>query len=391
VPVQGEPGGHGGFGMKIAMLIKNFATTGGSNRYAVELSTRLARRTHEVHVYAQGWDDRLIDGLTMHRIRSVRRPRYLNSLFYAIQVRSLTRDPSFDVVHSHQRTIDHHVLSMHHPCYQAGWIGWSPRHAVYRWLESRQFGCRSLTHVIAVSEQARSEILARYELEASRVRVIYPGVDVDRMSEREARGRRREIRAQLGIDDEALAMILVGSEFKRKGLRYVIEALGRLQQAGPLKDRLHLIVIGSGGGSGGLGEFQRLAVDCGVGRWVHFIGLCRQVEHYYGAADLFVLPTLNEPFGMAVLEAMACGLPVIVSREAGVAESLEHGKTALLLDNPRNPEEIAAAVIRLSDAGERTSLGQRAAAAVRALTWDRMTGEVEGLYREVIQSKPRVA
>jgi glycosyltransferase involved in cell wall biosynthesis len=62
-----------------------------------------------------------------------------------------------------------------------------------------------------------------------------------------------------------------------------------------------------------------------------------------------------------------------------------------LLDNPRNPEEIAAAVIRLSDAGERTSLGQRAAAAVRALTWDRMTGEVEGLYREVIQSKPHVA
>ncbi len=367
------------------MLVKNFATTGGSNRYAVELSTRLARRGHEVHVYAQHWDPALVEGLRFHRVPSMLRPRFLNSLFYALRVRSLTKSAGFDVIHSHQRTLHHHVISMHHPCYQAGRgalrLLSSPRHWVYRWLESRQFGCRSLTHVIAVSDGTKRDILAHYPLDPSRVRVIHPGVDVDRMASGSSAERRREIRAQFGIGQADLALILVGSEFKRKGLRFAIEAMHRLHEEGRVKGALHLFVIGGGS----QGEFRRQAAGHGLEGRVHFIGLYPHVEHYYRAADIFLLPTLNEPFGMAVLEAMAAGLPVITSRETGVAELLLDGRVAILLSDPRNTREISNAVASLSEAGERSAMGQRAREAVRLLTWDRMTDAVESVYREVVQ------
>ena len=371
--------------MKIAMLVKDFATTGGSNRYAVELSTRLARRGHEVHVYAQRWDPALVDGMTFHRVLSMLRPRFLNSLFYAFRVRSLTKSAGFDVIHSHQRTIYHHVISMHHPCYQSGCgalrlLG-SPRHWVYRWLESRQFGCRPLTHVIAVSDGTKRDILARYPLDPSRVRVIHPGVDGDRMASGGSPEQRREIRARFGIGVSDLALILVGTEFKRKGLQFAIEAMRRLREEGRVTGALHLFVIGGGS----QGEFRRQAAGYGLEGRVHFIGLHPHVEHYYRAADIFLLPTLNEPFGMAVLEAMAAGLPVIVSKDAGVAELLQHEKTTILLENPRNAEEIAAAVMRLSDARDRFAMGQRAREAVSSLTWERMADEIESLYREVVR------
>ena len=371
--------------MKIAMLVKSFMTTGGANRYAVELSTRLARRGHEVHVYAQRWDPALVDGVTLHRVPSMLRPRFLNSLFYALRVRSLTRSAGFDVIHSHQRTIHHHVISMHHPCYEAGrnplrLLG-SPRHWVYRWLESRQFGCRPLTHVIAVSDSTKRDILARYPLEPSRVRVIHPGVDVGRMASGSSPERRREIRMQFGIGESDLALILVGSEFKRKGLQFAIEAMRRLGEEGRVRGALHLFVLGGGG----QGEFRRQAAVAGLEGRVHFIGLHPHVEHYYRAADIFLLPTLNEPFGMAVLEAMAAGLPVITSRDSGVAELLLEGRIAILLKDPRDTREIADAVASLSDAGERLAMGQRAREAVRSLTWDRMAESVESLYGEAVR------
>jgi UDP-glucose:(heptosyl)LPS alpha-1,3-glucosyltransferase len=385
--------------VKIAMLVKNFATTGGSNRYAVELSTRLLHNGHEVHLYAQDWDPSLVKGFVLHRVGHIDRPRFLNSLLYAWLVRSGLKYASFDVIHSHQRTLYHHVISMHHPCYQAGrrrpgLLGRclaaarlliNPRHAVYQWLESRQFLCPSLTHVIAVSGQTKRDILEHYRLDPSTIRVIYPGVDLRFMNTEGLQERRRAIRARHEISDEALVLILVGTAFKRKGLRFVIEALHHLRHDGQLKEPPQLFVLGAGEPT----EFLRLAEEYGVARQVHFTGMVQAVEHYYAASDLLVLPTLNEPFGMVVLEAMAVGLPVIVSRLAGVAEVLRDGDNACLLEDPSDVKQLAQAILRLSDAGLRSAMGQRARTTAQSLTWEKMTGEIESLYREVVRLRAK--
>ncbi|MEW6324601.1 MAG: glycosyltransferase family 4 protein [Nitrospirota bacterium] len=363
--------------MKIAMLVKNFVTTGGANRYAVELSRCLARKGHDVHVYAQSWDEALLRGLTLHRVRVIRRPRFLNSLVYALQVSRRTRRGSYDIVHSHQRTVHHHVLSMHHPCYQGGRLGIAPRHLAYRWLESRQFGCPAIRAVIAVSEQNKQDIVAHYPRVSPFIHVIYPGVDRIFLETTDGSEHRRAVRARHGIAEDDLALILVGSEFKRKGLRFLIDALALLRQHRALERIPHLLVLGGGDPA----EFRELAGRHGLAGQIHFVGMTRTVERYYAAADLLVLPTLNEPFGMVVLEAMASGLPAVVSRIAGAAEVLRHGDNALLLDDPRDPKQIADAVVALSDPERRRAMGRRARDTARAFTWERMAEEIERLYQ----------
>jgi UDP-glucose:(heptosyl)LPS alpha-1,3-glucosyltransferase len=382
--------------MKIAMLVKNFVTTGGSNRYAVELSTRLSRRGHEVHVYAQGCDPALIGGLIFHRIRSFRRPRFLNSFFYSLLMMVRMKNSSFDVIHSHQRTIYHHVISIHHPCYQIGRRAMgifgkffqiiklltSPRHLVYKWLESRQFKCRPLKCVIAVSKGSRQDILAHYDIEPSMICVINPGVDSKKMSPEVTRQHRADIRKQHGLEDRDVAIVFVGTEFKRKGLHYAIEAVGLLARDHP-SSTTHLFVIGGGPQE----QYRGLATRLGVGERVHFIGLYTHVEHYYAAADIFLLPTLSDPFPLSVFEAMAFGLPVVVSRGQGVAEVLKNGHDAILLDDPRDPSRIKAALVELSSEQRRRELGRHARETALLFTWDRMVDKIERLYEEVIQQQ----
>jgi UDP-glucose:(heptosyl)LPS alpha-1,3-glucosyltransferase len=380
--------------MKIAMLIKNFITTGGAERYAVELSHRLARRGHGVHVFAQRWDADLLEGVTLHPIRRIRVSHYLNALWYALAARRANRRQSFDIIHSHQRTIEHDVISMHHPCYRIGraddgiirrllhWLGGriSPRHRVYRWLERRQFCNRNVRAIVAVSQGIKEDILAHYpEVGEAKVRVIHPGVDVGRMSPERIARHRNDIRKQHGLTADAPAIIFVGSEFKRKGLRYAIEALGLLEHDRQVAVKPHLFVLGSGEPT----EYRELAEGLAIADRIHFVGLYSPVEHYYAAADMCLLPTLSDPFPLVVLEAMACGLPVIVSAGQGVAEVLQNGVNALLLDDPRDTRTIAACIVQLCDSVRRSEMGARARRTAETLTWERMTDEIERLYASV--------
>ena len=376
------------------MLVKNFVTTGGAERYAVELSTCLLRRGHEVHVYAQRWDPTLVDGMTIYRVPGIHRPRYLNALLYAFETRRLVKREAYDVIHSHQRTIFHQVLSMHHPCYSISrnrvgpisqFVGpfkrfANPRHFAYRWLESRQFGCASLRYVVAVSEGTKQDILARYDLASSVVRVIYPGVDSRKMSPEITRQHRIDVRKRYGLTEGDIAIIFVGSEFKRKGLRFAIEALGLLRDE-RVSCKVHFFVLGAGDQR----EYRHLAERFGIVEQVHFIGLYPHVEHYYAAADICLLPTLSDPFPLVVMEAMAFGLPVIVSKVQGVAEVLQNGYNAMLLDDPRDACQIKGAIIHLLEGSRRVELGSRAREAAQSFTWDRMTDGVIRLYEEISQ------
>jgi UDP-glucose:(heptosyl)LPS alpha-1,3-glucosyltransferase len=354
------------------------------------------KRGHEVHLFVQRWDPALLPGFVLHGIHWIRVARYLNSLYYAFQTRRLVRRQHFDVVHSHQRTLHHHVLSMHHPCYRMGrpasgrWGRWlnairgtvNPRHLTYRWLERREFHCRLLTHVIAVSDGTRQDILAHYPLDPARVHVIHPGVDSERMAPDAVRRHRVEVRKELELDAQDRVLIFVGSEFERKGLRHVIDALGLLQRDGRGRQP-HLLVLGGGQA----GPYQRQAEQLGVARRVHFLGLRTQVERYYAAADICLLPSLSDPFGMVVLEAMACGLPVIVSRHQGVAELLKDGYNAYLLENPRDSTRIAELTAQLDDDRLREEMGRRARETAQACSWDAMTDRVLALYAESIRQR----
>jgi UDP-glucose:(heptosyl)LPS alpha-1,3-glucosyltransferase len=127
-----------------------------------------------------------------------------------------------------------------------------------------------------------------------------------------------------------------------------------------------------------------LAQELGVSDRVVFAGPTNQVEKAYAAADAFVLPTPYDAFAMVVSEAMACALPVIVSREAGASELIEHGVNGLLLADASVPELARQMESLERDRPWAARLGCAARKSVESLTWDTVAHQTMGVYRELL-------
>jgi UDP-glucose:(heptosyl)LPS alpha-1,3-glucosyltransferase len=229
--------------------------------------------------------------------------------------------------------------------------------------------------VIAVSKATRAELETRFGLDPARISVIYNGVDLDTFHPNRRGEWRDAIRGQVGIAEGVCLALFVGA-FERKGLRYVLEALHLLHDT-----PVHLLVLGSGQGPGLIQAVRRL----GVTDRVSFLGRQAEVQRYFAAADVFVLPTLYEPFGMSVLEAMACGLPVITSRTAGVAELIEDKVDGFLLDDPTDPVAIAQRVGEVLREPQRAAeMGRLARRRAEPYSWDYVVRETEAVYRRAL-------
>jgi len=130
--------------------------------------------------------------------------------------------------------------------------------------------------------------------------------------------------------------------------------------------------------------------DLGITGRVKFLGLVSDIENVYAASDIFILPTLSEAAGMAPIEAMAAGLPVIVSNAeyAGCSELIKNDE-ALLLDDPENPLEIANAISVLLDETKRRQFGEKGRHLAEKLTWDKTTEDTLAVYHRILELKKR--
>ena len=149
------------------------------------------------------------------------------------------------------------------------------------------------------------------------------------------------MRRELGILDGQLAVLFVGYDWERKGVGQLVAALSALAAGSRTTAPMLLLV----GGRGDLLSEQAILTSL-KGR-VRFLGPREDLPRIYGAADVCVLPSDQESFGMPILEAMACSLPTIVSKCAGVAEVITGGWDGILLDDPRNVSELTAKLLAL--------------------------------------------
>ncbi|MEK6600214.1 MAG: glycosyltransferase family 4 protein, partial [Deltaproteobacteria bacterium] len=232
-------------------------------------------------------------------------------------------------------------------------VYFNPRHLAILYLEKKLFKSEKLKFVVANSNRGKEEIIRHYKLPEDNICVIYNGIDINEFD----LGCRDKIRAayreKLNIKDE-IALLFVGSGFERKGLGFLIEAIGILKRNG--YNKLKLIVAGKGK----IRKYKNAADRLGIGKDVIFTGPVKDVQGYYSAADIFILPSIYEPFSNACLEAMASGLPVVTSRINGVSEILTDGKDGEIIEDPANPEEIAEKIKPLLDERTRQAAGREA-------------------------------
>ena len=375
--------------MRIAVLSRNFATTGGgAERYSIAIVEQLAAR-HEVHVFAQNIVHRF-PGVTYHTIGfHIRRPRWINQLGFAIATWRATRR-GFDVVHSHEniwhgnvQTV--HVLPVGYSLFHGRTglalykqylkVATSPRLMTYLWLEKARYTIANKRRVVVASDALRDAMLQAYPGVAGAMEVITPGVAMpDALTTSEAR---KAARAELGLPQLGKCLLFVGNDYLKKGLPSLIQALESL---GP---DVFLAVVSN---PAHRETVAKLAASAGLAQRVFFLGAQQQMEVAYRAADCLVHPTLQDSYGMVVLEAMAYGLPVVVSGlpYCGIAGDLTHRQQAWLLKNPRNPGELAEALRAvLGDAQLASSLVAQGLAFAQAHSWEHAAAQHEQLFRAI--------
>jgi N-acetyl-alpha-D-glucosaminyl L-malate synthase BshA len=370
-----------------------YASVGGSGIVATELGKRLASRGHGVHILSSDTPFRLGDyqpGLCFHRVQTpsyplFREPQYLLSL--ANKIVEVARDERLDIVHAHYAVphataayLGRQILASTHPAVprvittlhgtDITLLG-SDR----SYSETVAFCIQQSDGVTAVSESLRQDTIR--ELGVTReIRVVPNFLDCSATRRREV----PSLRARLAPAGEKL-LIHVSNFRPVKRITTVVEVFARVRQ----RVRSRLIMVGDGPELSGA---QRLARTLGIAENIEFLGEQDQVVPLLSAADVFLLPSAQESFGLAALEAMACEVPVVASRVGGLPEVVENGSSGFLheLDDL---DGMAGSIVRLLTDD---SLHRRAAAAARKIAQDRFCDSkivplYEAYYEEVLAAR----
>ena len=305
-------------------------------------------------------------GVTYHTLAAIPAPRAFRPLSFALRVRSALQHADLTVVQSFDRTLGQQIYrageGVHRewlqrkrrslPALARGWSQLSLFDRVLLALERRVF-CQTPI-IITNSQRGQEEIRRHYGVPGTRMLTIYNGVDTDRFHAGVRQRFRETQRAAWGVSTADLVLLFVGSGFHRKGLGCVIEAMGELRRRGVTNVRL--IVVGKGR----VAPYQRLTRQVAVADVVRFEGLRADVERCYAGADLFVLPTLYDPFANTCLEAMACGLPVLTTAVNGATELMRDGINGCVLGDTPSAETVADALQPLLAGERRRAMGEAA-------------------------------
>jgi glycosyltransferase involved in cell wall biosynthesis len=309
----------------------------------------------------------------------------------------LVRKYDIDVVQTHLlRTLDFVVLLLKYTT-SARVVLWT-FHSVkfvlteaemprYRWLLGpKRYAhhqlCRLASHFvdgfIAVSDQVKEAMVEIIGPIQDKITVICNGVDVKRYGRP---GDKTPVRNELGLEENARLITVVGTLKDQKGHRYMIEAMTSIV---PRYPSAHALFIGDGD----LGEeLQAQATALNVDAHIHFLGSRRDVPELLASSDLFVLPSLWEGLSMALLEAMATGLPIVASEVSGTVQVMIPGETGYLVP-PGDVQGLFEAVEQLlSDPARAQAMGAAARRRVEAtFSAQKQADEHVALYRRLLEN-----
>jgi UDP-glucose:(heptosyl)LPS alpha-1,3-glucosyltransferase len=242
-------------------------------------------------------------------------------------------------------------------------------------LEKRQFAPANSRAIIAVSEQVKRDIVCNYAVPPEKIIVLYNGVDTERFHPDKSRKVREQVRNRWRIPSDAPLVLFVGSGFRRKGL----DSLLALWESPSLKS-VYLLVVGA---DARLSRYRARANAIAAGRMV-FTGRQDDIENYYAAADVVALLSIQEAFGNVLLEALASGLPVLVTRNVGACEIVQGPFREGVID-VTDPREVQAdKLLALLKSSRQPEIRRRARTLAEAYSWGKHFARLEGLLMETL-------
>jgi UDP-glucose:(heptosyl)LPS alpha-1,3-glucosyltransferase len=256
-----------------------------------------------------------------------------------------------------------------------------PLHPLNALLERRMLRATTLSRIHVDSWFVKDDLVEHYGLDPDRVEVVPTPVDISVFCPGEGRD---VVRRELGLPDGEPVLVFLGDNFRRKGLDRAITALSLMHE------RATLIVVGGGAhvssawGEKSIEPFRQLAEELHVADRVRFLGRRGDVPGVLRAADVMTLPTRSDMWAMAVLEAMATGLPTVISDAAGAARAVTDGIDGFVLTEPLDVKLLAARYDELArHPGRRTEMGIQARRRAHDFSVERVYGVVERAMSDV--------
>jgi UDP-glucose:(heptosyl)LPS alpha-1,3-glucosyltransferase len=377
--------------MKIAFCYESvLPARGGCETYIADLSRRLVADGHEVHLYACRWDAAALpETLHYHQLSLASGPRFLRPWRFGLACARALGDDGYHVSVGFDKTWGQDVLYPQGGLHAASAAhnllkyrsrlmrvlarvvkAFDPAHWSFSLLERKQYLGHRRPLVVVNSQMVRHHFQHYYGISRDDLRVVPSSIDPDRFAEHDRLRQRLEWRQQWNVGPEETVALFVAMNYRLKGLAPLLHAVSRLGK----RERFRLLVAGNPRTA----PYERLARQLGVTESVRFLGPRRDVQHCYFAADFLVHPTFYDPCSLVVLEALACGLPVITSRCNGASELMGLPPAGFIIDDPHDADRLAWCMEQLCHPAKRAACAQAAR---------RMAGQwtFEEHYRQLLQ------
>jgi UDP-glucose:(heptosyl)LPS alpha-1,3-glucosyltransferase len=381
--------------VKIALTHKRLDLQGGTERDLYQTAAGLRDRGHEIHLLCDEFAVAPPKGVVARPLAAVRLGRTARLWSSAWLAERALRHADYDAVVGFGRTPRQDVLRCGGGTHRgflarlaaAGgarrrvWQAVSPSHRSLLAIEKRQYGPMGARRIIAVSEQVKRDILENYPVAAEKIFVLYNGVDTERFHPAGRERVRARTRRRWNIPLDAPLVLFVGSGFQRKGLDQLLGAWNSRRLQG-----VFLLVVGA---DARMTSYRARADSLAPRGRIVFAGRQEHIEDFYGAADALALPSLQEAFGNVVLEALACGLPVLVSRDAGAAEVLRGRMARGIVDRGAGGAALEAALLFLLEQSSDASWRSEARALAETYSWENHFRQLETLIRESVERPGR--
>ncbi|MFD3248834.1 glycosyltransferase family 4 protein [Rahnella aquatilis] len=374
-----------GKNIRLAIVRQKYRPDGGAERFISRALEALDDQNIDLNIITRQWEGKPNPKWKIHLCNPAKYGRVSREKGFAAAAQQCWEREHFDIVQSHERIPGCDIFRAGDGAHRI-WLEQrarvisplqrfltqiSPYHRYVLQAEEEMFHSPALKKIICNSEMVKRDIIRCYGVDKSRFDVIYNAIDSQKFVPATV-AQRLASREKLSIPAQAVALIYVGSGFERKGLKPAIEAIAR-------SDR-YLIVVGQDKDHK---KYESLAHQSGCADRIRFAGVQNNVLPYYHAADGMILPTLYDPFPNVILEAMACGLPVITSETCGGAEFIMQGREGFVCD-ALDVVRLSEYVNKIPSRQENDEMGNAARERILPYTPKNLSQQLVALYHSLL-------
>jgi UDP-glucose:(heptosyl)LPS alpha-1,3-glucosyltransferase len=333
--------------IKVAIIRRKYNPFGGAERFIESLIKALPKHRISISLITESWADTTPNSVIAIRSQGLTRSQRYKS--FIRNTREALASKHFDLVQTHERIPGSDIFRLGDGVHAAWLSRLTSQHGVFRNIlkkldpyhkelvrQEALIMSNPKTKLVVTSDLVREELIQFYQVPDERIEIIPNGIDTSKFRP-PSKNEKKQARSSLRIDADARVVCFVGSDFERKGLWPLLQAVG-------MSCDMQLIVVGEDKTAKRL---KNRISNSKLASRVHFLGPQSNVVPLLWASDLFALPSLYDPSSNAILEAMACGLPIICTKGTGNAEVVVGAQCGQVC--ARDPDDLYQSLIFCSD------------------------------------------